>query len=48
MCGWKDDIHRLLVHSDLGADIAGDVAIVDPLAWPAPGDEFVGSALNLC
>jgi hypothetical protein len=47
MHGWKADSHRLLVHTDLGADIAGDIAMIDGLVWPAPIGEWAGSAMNL-
>jgi hypothetical protein len=47
MHGWKEDSHRLFVHTDLGADIGGDIAMVDGLVWPAGKGEWAGSAMNL-
>jgi hypothetical protein len=31
MHSWKADSHRLFVHTDLGADIAGDIVMIDGL-----------------
>jgi hypothetical protein len=47
MYGSKEDSHKLFVHSDLGADIGGDIGMVDGLAWPTLKGVFAGSAMNL-